>query len=129
MIDLDIVLVVANYDDAIVAHHPVAYDASCGGVTLKNYFDLYKIAFFECHEAFHGLHPGIAYLHGHKVYKADISYGGEHGNVMFVGSPVENVNTMNDILARLQEFMGLEKEQELLDSERAIKGADDITDV
>lgn len=129
MTELGIELAGATGVDAIVAHHPVADAASCGGVTLKNYLDLYQVAVFECHEAFHGLHPGIAYLHGHKVYKADISYGGEHGNVMFVGSPVENVNTMNDILARLQEFMGLEKEQELLDSERAIKGADDITDV
>src|SRR5690625_7894405 len=111
MIDLDIVLVVANYDDAIVAHHPVAYDASCGGVTLKNYFDLYKIAVFECHEAFHGLHPGIAYLHGHQVYKSDIAYGGEHGNVMFVGRPMEGGNNRNDILGRFNDCMCLDKEE------------------
>lgn len=129
MTELGIELAGATDVDAIVAHHPVADAASCGGVTLKNYLDLYKIAVFECHEAFHGLHPGIAYLHGHQVYKSDIAYGGEHGNVMFVGRPIEGVNNMNDILGRLNDFMGLDKEEELLGSERSIKGSEEIIDV
>ncbi|WP_186304272.1 Nif3-like dinuclear metal center hexameric protein, partial [Staphylococcus epidermidis] len=54
--------------DAIVAHHPIAEAANSGGVTLKNYLDLYNISAFELHEAFHGLHPGIPFLHGHEVY-------------------------------------------------------------
>lgn len=129
MTELGIELAGATGVDAIVAHHPVADAASCGGVTLKNYLDLYQIAVFECHEAFHGLHPGIAYLHGHRVSKADISYGGVHGNVMFIGSPIEGVRSMNDILTRLDGFMGLETEEKLLQSERNIKGADEIIDV
>src|SRR5690606_16013539 len=55
--------------DAIVAHHPIAEAANSGGVTLKNYLDLYNISAFELHEAFHGLHPGISFLHGHEVYR------------------------------------------------------------
>lgn len=129
MTELGIELAGATGVDAIVAHHPVADAASCGGVTLKNYLDLYQIAVFECHEAFHGLHPGIAYLHGHRVSKGDISYGGLHGNVMFIGTPIEGVHCMNDILDRLHGFMGLETEEELLESERQIKEADEIIDV
>ncbi len=47
--------------DAIVAHHPIAEAANSGGVILKNYLDLYNVAAFELHEAFHGLHPGIPF--------------------------------------------------------------------
>lgn len=129
MTELGIELAGATGVDAIVAHHPVADAASCGGVTLKNYLDLYQIAVFECHEAFHGLHPGIAYLHGHRVHKADISYGGEHGNVMFVGKPIEGVQCMNDILNRLHQFMGLDDEKQLLAAERKIKNSREIIDV
>lgn len=112
--------------DAIVAHHPVADAASCGGVTLKGYLDLYGIAVLECHEAFHGLHPGIAHLHGHKIVKSSISYGGLHGNVMFVGVPLPDVKTMRDILDRLDAFMGLDVEEQVLDEERRLKGSKDI---
>lgn len=108
--------------DAIVAHHPLADGASCGGVTLRDYLDLYDIAALECHEAFHGLHPGIAYLHGHKVHKGSISYGDVHGNVMFVGTAFPEVKTLGDMLDRLDAYMGLDEEQELLEAERRIKG-------
>lgn len=126
MTELSIELAGATGVDAIVAHHPIADAASCGGVTLRDYLNLYGIAALECHEAFHGLHPGIAYLHGHKVKKSDISYGGVHGNVMFVGEPLEGVHTMGDMLARLDSFMGLDMEEQLLHSERRIKNNDNI---
>jgi len=71
--------------DAIVAHHPVADAANSGGVLMNTYLGLYRIAVFELHEAFHGLHPGIAYLHGHKAYHVDIKYGGIPGNILYAG--------------------------------------------
>ncbi len=129
MTELDIELAGATGVDAIVAHHPVADAASCGGVTLRHYLDLYGLAVFECHEAFHGLHPGIAYLHGHRVLASDISYGGIHGNVMFIGEPVDGVQTMGDMLTRLDSFMGLDDEVSLLEAERKLKQSDDIVDV
>lgn len=126
MTELSIELAGATGVDAIVAHHPIADAASCGGVTLKDYLDLYGIAALECHEAFHGLHPGIAYLHGHRVLKSDISYGGVHGNVVFVGEVFAEINTLGDILRRLDAHMGLELEHELLNYERGLKACDDI---
>lgn len=126
MTELSIELAGATGVDVIIAHHPIADAASCGGVTLKGYLDLYGISAIECHEAFHGLHPGIAYLHGHKVIKSDISYAGIHGNVMFVGESFPEVETLGDVLERLDLHMGLDVEKALLDSERKIKGCDEI---
>lgn len=114
--------------DAIIAHHPIAEAANSGGVTLKNYLDLYNVAAFELHEAFHGLHPGISYLHGHQAYRTEISYGGNHGNVLFVGKTLENVNTLGDILKRLDQYMGLNEEEALLFTEKEIRGASSITE-
>lgn len=107
--------------DAIVAHHPIAEAANSGGVTLKNYLGLYNISAFELHEAFHGLHPGISFLHGHEVYRTDISYGGLEGNVLFVGKTLPGVKTLSDILNRLDLFMGLEEENNLLFLEKEIR--------
>ena len=77
---------------------------------LKNYLDLYNIAVFELHEAFHGLHPGIPWIHGHKVVWSDINYDNIHGNVVYVGETLENVNTLQDILIRINTLMGTYKE-------------------
>lgn len=129
MTELGIELAGATGVDAIVAHHPIADAASCGGVTLKGYLDLYDISALECHEAFHGLHPGIAYLHGHRVIKSDISYAGIHGNVMFIGEPFDDVKTMGDMLDRLDAHMCLEDDEALLKSERLIKGVPEIEEV
>ena len=104
--------------DAIVAHHPIVEAANSGGVTLRTYLDLYGLSVFELHEAFHGLHPGIALLHGHKTFHVDIAYGGIPGNILFVGRVLEGVNTLGDILNRLHEFMGLSEEQAMLLAER-----------
>ncbi len=104
--------------DAIVAHHPIVEAANSGGVTLRTYLDLYGLSAFELHEAFHGLHPGIALLHGHKTFHVDIAYGGIPGNILFVGRALEGINTLGDILKRLQDFMGLSEEQAMLLAER-----------
>lgn len=112
--------------DAIVAHHPVADAANSGGVTLKNYLSLYNIAVFELHEAFHGLHPGIAFIHGHRAFRVDIAYGGIPGNIINVGRALEDVKTAGDIVRRLEAFGGFEQEREMLALERRIRGTEDI---
>ncbi|MCF8011986.1 MAG: Nif3-like dinuclear metal center hexameric protein [Clostridiales bacterium] len=112
--------------DALVAHHPVADAANSGGVTLKNYLGLYDIALFELHEAFHGLHPGIPYLHGHKAFRSEIAYAGIPGNIMFVGKTMEEVNTLGDMVKRINDFMGMNTEEELLASERQVRKCNEI---
>lgn len=66
MTECAIELAAATGVDAMVTYHPIADAASSGGVLLKTYLDTYNLAAFELHEAFHGLHPGIPWLHGHK---------------------------------------------------------------
>lgn len=114
--------------DAIVAHHPIADAANSGGVTLKNYLGLYNIAVFELHEAFHGLHPGIAYIHGHKAFRVDIRYGGIPGNIMYVGKTIDGIKTLGDILSRLNRLMGMEKEMEIMGMERSLLDCHEIKD-
>jgi hypothetical protein len=109
--------------DAIVAHHPIADAANSGGVPLRSYLSLYGIAVFELHEAFHGLHPGLAYIHGHRAFRIDIAYGGVPGNVMNVGTALEGIETAGDILARLGSFGGFEIEEALLRWERELRGS------
>ncbi|MFZ5632536.1 MAG: Nif3-like dinuclear metal center hexameric protein [Bacillota bacterium] len=107
--------------DAIVAHHPIADAANCGGVTMKNYLGLYGIAAFELHEAFHGLHPGLSYLHGHRAFRVEIAYGGIPGNIMYVGKALPEVKTPGDILSRLRDLMCLEEEHSMLKVEREVR--------
>lgn len=107
--------------DAIIAHHPIADAASCGGVTLKNYLGLYNMAAFELHEAFHGLHPGLSYLHGHRAFRVEISYGGIPGNIMYVGRALPEAKTLGDLLSRLNSLMCMEEEHSMLDMEREVR--------
>ena len=104
--------------DAIVAHHPVADAANCGGVTLKNYLSLYGLSIFELHEAFHGLHPGIAFIHGHRVFRTDIAYGGIPGNILMVGRAHEAGLTLQKIRERLRLYANWGEEERLLQAER-----------
>ncbi|NWF56733.1 MAG: Nif3-like dinuclear metal center hexameric protein [Syntrophaceae bacterium] len=104
--------------DAIVAHHPVADAASCGGVPLRGYVGLYGVVVFELHEAFHGRHPGIAWIHGHKPFRVEIAYGGVPGNIMFVGRPLPEIRRAGDIIDRLGVFSDLARERSFLDLER-----------
>lgn len=107
--------------DAILVHHPVADAASSGGVPLKSYLELYKLALFELHEAFHGLHPGIAFLHGHTVLEIDHRFGGIPGNIIFSGKSLPEIQSANDIIQRLNAFMDVEKEREVLNMEMKIR--------
>ncbi|GLI50588.1 MULTISPECIES: Nif3-like dinuclear metal center hexameric protein [Tepidanaerobacter] len=114
--------------NVIIAHHPIADAANSGGVTLKSYLDLYNISVFELHEAFHGLHPGISYIHGHKPFHSDIRYGGIPGNIMYVGKTLDEVKTLGDILDRLNKMMDMDKENQVMGSERIHFNCADMKD-
>lgn len=98
-------LAAASNVDAIIAHHPIADACNSGGLLLKDYLGLYNIAVFELHEAFHGLHPGIPYLHGHNVIYSNLNYGDIPGNVVYIGETYEEIKTLGDILSRLDSFI------------------------
>jgi hypothetical protein len=82
---------------------------------------LYGIAVFELHEAFHGLHPGIAFVHGHRVFRTETAYGGIHGNVLMVGKVLGGIATLGDILERIDLFSGFAQDKEMLQEERRIR--------
>ena len=107
--------------DLLVVHHPVADAANSGGVPFAQYLPLYNLSVIELHEAFHGLHPGLAYLHGHQKLKTDTSFGGIHGNVLHKGIALEEIQTAGDILKRLDGYIGRQIESTLLKSEQEIR--------
>lgn len=108
--------------DLLVVHHPVADAASSGGVPFADYLPLYDLALIEIHEAFHGLHPGLTFLHGHHKLKTDIAFCGVPGNVLHKGIALDEVETAGDILDHIEAWMGRETDAGLLDAERAIRG-------
>lgn len=112
--------------DAIVAHHPIADAANSGGVLLKTYLELYNLSVLELHEAFHGLHPGIAFLHGHTPHHVDICYSHIPGNILYLGKALPEIRTVGDILDRLDRFMGTKTEAALLDYERKVRRCPDL---
>lgn len=126
--ECNIELAGATCVDVIVAHHPIVEAANSGGVTMRNYLNLYGVSVFELHEAFHGLHPGIAFIHGHKAFRVDIAYGGIPGNILYVGNALDEVKTLGDMLDRLHTFMGLDEEQRMLIAERNSRCCDCITE-
>lgn len=107
--------------DLLVVHHPVADAANSGGVPFAQYLPLYNLSVIELHEAFHGLHPGLAYLHGHQKLNTDTSFGGIHGNVLHKGLAMEEIQTAGDILKRLDRYIGRQIESTLLKSEQDIR--------
>lgn len=124
----DIELAGALGIDALVVHHTIADAASSGGVPLATYLDLYGLAVIECHEALHGLHPGIATLHGHEPYVIDDAFAGTPGMVVMIGHPVEGVATLGDVLARLDRLMNRVHDHEVLATERMVRGLADMAD-
>lgn len=103
----DIELAAATKVDAIITHHPVADACNSGGLLLKDYLNLYNISLFELHEALHGLHPGMSWIHGHVPYYSNFSYSNIPGNVVYVGETLPEIKTLGDILNRLNYLMGL----------------------
>lgn len=112
--------------DGIVCHHPIADAANSGGVTLENYLSLYNIAVFELHEAFHGLHPGLAFIHGHTPFRVEIAYGGIPGNILNIGVALPEVHTAGDIVDRLLLFGGFAEEEAMLKEEQALRNVHSI---
>ncbi|MCI3923039.1 Nif3-like dinuclear metal center hexameric protein [Paenibacillus sp. TRM 82003] len=108
--------------DVLVVHHPVADAASSGGVPFADYLPLYGLSLIEMHEAFHGLHPGMTFLHGHRKLTTDIAFGGVPGNVLHKGVALDNVRTAGDVVRRIGEWMGRDIDWDLLEAERAIRG-------
>jgi hypothetical protein len=87
-------------------------------VPAKNYLDLYKIALFELHEAFHGLHPGIVWLHGSITNKSYISFRGTPGKIVWYGEAMPEVPTLGALISRIEEIMGTSTEEGILEYER-----------
>jgi hypothetical protein len=114
--------------DLVVAHHPVADAASSGGVPLTDYLGPYGVSVIECHEAFHGLHPGIAFLHGHEPFHHDGAFGGVHGKVVMVGRPLPEVTTLGDLVARLRNWLSRDVDEGVLRAETTARGAARLAD-
>lgn len=112
--------------DLIIAHHPIADAANSGGVPLKGYLQLYGLSVMELHEAFHGLHPGLAWLHGHKTFRTEIAYGGVPGNILWVGRALPGVNTLGQMLSRLADLMGYPEEDAMLRAEQEVRHCAEI---
>ena len=121
-------LAAATGVNVIVAHHPIADASNSGGVLFKFYLNLYGIAVFELHEAFHGLHPGIPFLHGHKPFYTSIAYGNIPGNIVHVGDALPEVKKLGDIINRLNRFMGIETDEKMLSAERTIRMCENTTE-
>jgi len=126
MTESQIELAAATGCDAIMVHHPIAEASNSGGVLIKDYLGMYGISAFECHEAFHGLHPGIAWLHGHKSKFCSICYGGVQGNVVNVGDVLPEIKTLGDMITRLEDLMDKPTDMKMLEAEREIRGCADI---
>lgn len=118
----------AQQVDMLFAHHPVADAASSGGVPIASYLSLYGIALAEAHEALHGLHPGIPWLHGHEEYHLDVSYDGILGNVFRVGRPLPGIRTVGDIIARIERLLARAEDERILNSEREMRGMPDLAE-
>lgn len=119
-------LAAATGVDAIISHHPACDAANSGGVLMKTYLGLYDLAFFELHEALHGTHPGIPFLHGHKPFFTDVNYGGIPGNVVNVGDALPEVKTVGDLLDRLERLIDAPMDRYMLRVERKERGCDGI---
>lgn len=126
MTESAIELAAATGVNAIVVHHPIADAANSGGVLIKYYLGAYNLAAFELHEAFHGMHPGIPWLHGHKPYFATVCYDGIPGNIVYVGDVLPEIKTVGDMINRLDTLMNASMDESMLDIERKHRGCDKI---
>ncbi len=121
-------LAAATGVNAMVAHHPIADAANSGGVLIKYYLGIYGLAAFELHEAFHGLHPGIAYLHGHKPFYVNVAYDSIPGNIVYLGDALPEIHTVGDMIDRLDKFMHVSVAEQMLEAEKTIRNCCDIAE-
>lgn len=112
--------------NVLVVHHPIAEAASTGGVTFVHYLSLYDLHVLELHEAFHGLHPGIPFLHGHEVIEVIPHFARQHGRVVFIGKALPSITKVEDVFARLNYFMGHTMDQAVLNYEQELRGQFDL---
>jgi len=112
--------------DCLIAHHPIAEAANMGGVLARDYLNLYKLAVIELHEAFHGLHPGIAWLHGSAAKKVYIKYGGVPGKIVWFGEAMPEVPTLGAFIDRLNSLMDTRLEEKILQMEWELRGCTDL---
>lgn len=119
-------LAAATGVDAIVVHHPIADAANSGGVLIKTYLGIYNLACFELHEAFHGTHPGIPWLHGHKPYFSTVCYDNIPGCVVYVGEVLPEVKTIGQMVERLNALMDAPMDKHMLEVERKERGCSEI---
>ena len=119
-------LAAATGVNAIVTHHPIADAANSGGVLIKYYLGAYGLACFELHEAFHGMHPGIPWLHGHKPYFTSVCYGNNPGNIVYVGEVLPEIQNLGQLIERLDRLMNAEMDEHMLTVERRERGCDTI---
>lgn len=119
-------LAAATGVNAIISHHPACDAANSGGVLMKTYLSLYNLAFFELHEAFHGTHTGIPFMHGHKPFFTKVAYGGIPGNVVNVGDALPEIKNVGDLLDRLDKLTDAQMDRHMLDIERSERGCDQI---
>ena len=110
----------------LVIHHPLADAASSGGVTLRDYLGLYGLSVFELHEAFHGTHPGVAYLHGFAATTIYTGFGGIPGVNVYIGEVLPGIRTLGDMCVRIERFMGVPEEDEMLIAERRVRNVPDL---
>ena len=126
MTESAIELAAATGVNALIAHHPIADAANSGGVLIKYYLGAYNLACFELHEAFHGMHPGIPWLHGHKPFFATVCYDGIPGNIVYVGDVLPEIKTVGGMIERLDKLMNVEVDEGMLKMERAHRNCDAI---
>ncbi len=126
MTESAIELAAATGVNALVAHHPIADSANSGGVLIKYYLGAYNLACFELHEAFHGMHPGIPWLHGHKPFFATVCYDGIPGNIVYVGDVLPEIKTVGEMITRLDKLMNVEVDEGMLKMERKHRSCDAI---
>lgn len=110
--------------NVLIAHHPVADAASSGGVLLSDYLGLYGISLFEFHEAFHGTHPGVAYLHGFAATTVYTAYKGNPGINVYIGDVLPGIRTLGDICVRIERLMSVAEEEEMLLAEQRVRKAE-----
>ncbi|MEA4892871.1 MAG: Nif3-like dinuclear metal center hexameric protein [Peptococcaceae bacterium] len=126
MTESAIELAAATGVNALVTHHPIADAANSGGVLIKYYLGAYNLACFELHEAFHGMHPGIPWLHGHKPHFASVCYDGIPGNIVYVGDVLPEIKTVGDMIKRLDTLMNVSVDEKMLAMERELRNCPEI---
>jgi hypothetical protein len=74
------------------------------------------------------LHPGIAYLHGHKPFYVNVAYDSIPGNIVYLGDALPQINTVGDMIDRLDRLMHVSVAEQMLEAEKKIRDCCDIAE-